>query len=204
MGDNLWHITSFDDLPVVLKNNQQNFVVLTIITNDTTEQIRVMLRKYIKEKSKLYPKVVFLYYKAQRNDFGNLKPLLDSDATQYPKMFHLYEREILSFCAMIDCKEKLDESFEELNGPYLNGKPFEQENESPKEELKNESKDDFPAPPLIDPEIERKKTHEKIKLLREMQHQCEIDFIEEFAKRKETEERDREDHKKRQELRKSR
>ena len=201
MTDNLWHIVNFDDLAILLRNNEKRFVVLTIITNETSELIRVMLRKLIKEKAKIYPNVFFLYYKAQKNDFGNLKPLLEEDITKYPKIFHLYNRQILSVAASIDNKEIPELSFKDLHEDYLK---FEMPKEKEKEEIKENSpesddlsKDEKKKEPekentedaiYKDPELEKKKNAEKIKLLQKMQKECEIDFIEDYLKRKEEEE----------------
>jgi hypothetical protein len=210
MADNLWHIVNFDDLAILLRNNEKRFIVLTIITNETSDIIRVMLRKLIKEKAKKYQNVLFLYYKAQKPDFGNLTPLLEEDVTKYPKIFHLYNKEILSVAASIDDKVIPELSFKDRHEDYINAEIFkvkevkeaiEEEKEEikvkapesdnlSKDEKKQSEKENIEEIIYKDPELEKKKNSDKIKLLQKMQKQCEIDFIEEYLKRKEGEERD--------------
>ena len=71
-NNNLLEIIKFDDLLKKLREGENKFIVLAVTLDETQESIKIMLRKFIKEKSKIYPKVTFLYYKLQKNDLGKL------------------------------------------------------------------------------------------------------------------------------------
>ncbi len=122
MPNNLWEIIKFDDLVYLLRNAEKKFVVLSIITEDTDESTKKMIKVFVKEKSKIYPKVTFLFYKAKKQDFGRLQPMFDKDIEKYPKLFHIWDvKEILTGVLAIDNKEIMEKSFEDFNNVYMTG-----------------------------------------------------------------------------------
>jgi hypothetical protein len=122
MTNNLWEIIKFDDLVFLLRNAEKRFIVLSIITEETDENIKKMIKVFIKEKSKIYPKVTFLFYKAKKSDFGKLDPMFDKDITKYPKIIHIWDvRDIMLGVMAIDNKEIMEKSFEEFHNIYLVG-----------------------------------------------------------------------------------
>lgn len=211
MANNLWEIIKFDDLIFLLKNAEKKFVVLSIITNDTSNNTKKIIKKVIKEKSKIYPKVTFLLYKAKQQDFGKLQPMFNSDITQYPKLYHIWNtQEIMSGVISIDNKEIIEISFEDFHEVYLNGKLPGHEEEEEKEEENNEKnvknvtkqnmqnmQKNIPVqvPQIKDPVLEKKKLNEKLHLLRQKQEECTLEFLSEFKKRKEEEEEEMEKNK---------
>lgn len=213
MANNLWEIIDFDDLVYLLKNAQNKFIVLSITTENTDNSIKKIIKKTIKEKSKLYPKVTFLLYKAKQQDFGKLQPMFDKDTTQYPKMFHIWNiQEIMTGVIAIDNKEIIESSFEDFHDVYFAGKlpnVLDEENkreereeivEEKKEEkqnikqnaqnnIKNNMQNNMQAQiQNKDPVLEKKKFAEKINLLRQKQEEYTLEFLSEFKKRKEEEE----------------
>ena len=110
-NNNLWEIVKFDDLVYLLRNAEKRFIVLSIITDETDEQIKIMIKKLIKAKSKIYPKVTFLFYKAKKPDFGRLDPMFNKDMTEYPKLFHIWDvKDILIGVLRVDNKDLLEKS----------------------------------------------------------------------------------------------
>jgi hypothetical protein len=223
MTNNLWEILKFDDLVFLLKNAEKKFVVLSIITDETSSNIKKIIKKTIKDKSKNYPKVTFLLYKAKTQDFGKLQPMFNKDIAQYPKIFHVWNvQEILAGVISVDNKEIIESSFEDFHDVYLQGElpshnDTETENEK-KEEIKNNNEENtrevakintppntqhnvkqYTQPPIIqnrDPVLEKKKFNEKLHLLRQKQEDCTLEFLSEFKQRKEEEEGEKEKKKK--------
>ena len=72
MAQNLLEIIKFDDLLKKLREGNDKFTVLVITLNNTETSKKIMLRKFIKEKSKIYPKVNFLYFQAQNSFYLQL------------------------------------------------------------------------------------------------------------------------------------
>ena len=201
-------------LAYLLRNAEKQFVVLTVITEETDESIKKMMKLFIKDKAKLYPKVKFLFYSAKKQDFGKWDPVFNKNMSEYPKMFHLWDvKRILTGVISIDNKEILESSFEDLHEVYLAGKMPEKEKEeyvSEHEEntieesnlpnkISQKQNNNKPIqnsiPPSIqiqqqykDPLVEKKKFVEKIKLLQEKQKENYFLFLRELQKRKEEEE----------------
>jgi hypothetical protein len=144
MPNNLWEIIKFDDLAYLLRNAEKRFVVLTVITEETEESIKKMMKVFVKDKSKLYPKVTFLFYKAKKQDFGRMDPIFNKNVSEYPKMFHIWNvKKIMTGVISVDNKEILESSFEDLHDVYLVGKlPEENEENTDNEEEHSSNYDD--------------------------------------------------------------
>jgi hypothetical protein len=141
MPNNLWEIIKFDDLIYLLRNAEKRFVVLGIITENTEEHIKKIIKIFMKEKSKIYPKVTFLFYKAKNKDFGRLQPMFDKDITKYPKIFHIWDvKEIMSGVIAVDNGEIMEKSFEDFHDVYLAGSISTQNRET--DEIQNTEESD--------------------------------------------------------------
>jgi hypothetical protein len=235
--NNLWEIFNFDDLVHCLRNAQKRFVVLAIVTEETDKKNRIIIRNLLKKKSKIYPKVTFLFYTAQKENFGKLKPMFDKDKTEYPKLFHIWDvKDIMTDLVSIDNEDIMEESFQDYHDFYLEGslpgddqddtQSVSNESEEPLKKPKSSSKKNkkeaeqlqinnknqqsmkpqgkqqmprqvlqqSPPPPqpynkeYKDPDIEKKKLSEKIKLLRAKQDEYIEIFVDEYKKRKKEEE----------------
>jgi hypothetical protein len=132
MTNNLWEIIKFDDLVLLLKNAENKFLVLSIITEDTDNKTKRIIKLFMKDKAKIYSKVTFLFYQAKKKDFGKLMPMFDKKMDKYPKMFHIWDiKKIITEVFSIDNREILESSlhekidgmepFENLHDLYLNG-----------------------------------------------------------------------------------
>jgi hypothetical protein len=216
MANNLWQIVNFDDLIRLLREGENKFTVLAIFTSDTSDSIRIMMRKLMKEKSKIYPKVTFLIYKAVKSDFGKLMPIFEKDETQYPKLVHIYNMvTVMAMVNSIDNREILEKDFKDFHEYYLKGcnqidegsesededtavqqsdkkqnKVVSNKNRSDHSVSENVNQDENVISNTLDPELERQKHQEKLKLLAKKQKECMYEFIKECGKRKETEEKD--------------
>jgi hypothetical protein len=215
MPNNLWEIIKFDDLVYLLRNAEKRFVVLSIITEDTDDKIKKLMKSFIKDKSKVYPKVTFLFYRAKKEDFGRLSPMFDKDET-YPKMFNIWDiKKIYSGVLCVDNREILESTMDDLHESYIAGHPIEEfdNNSEEKNDINSDQKKIITkneqiinqqkynnvnnnvnnniiplGQPPKDPVIEKKKFIEKINLLRKKQEESIDDFLRELEKRKEEEE----------------
>jgi hypothetical protein len=123
MHNNIFKVKNIDDLIFLLKNAKKRVVVLSIITEETDEQITNMIKEFMKKKSIIYPNVTFLHYKAEKQDFGKLDPLFYKNMLEYPKLIHIWDIEaILCSVMAIDNEEIIEESFEEYHDFYLGKK----------------------------------------------------------------------------------
>jgi len=142
-GDNLWEIMKYDDLQYLLKRAKNKFVVLSVITSDTSSEIRKLIKLFIINKAKKYSKVTFLYYKAKDEDVGKKPPIFNDDKSSYPKLFHIWNSEsnmmILSGILSVDNSELLEESFEDLDEMYEHGVLPQLDNSDDEDDKKNKN-----------------------------------------------------------------
>ena len=89
MAENLYQVVNMDDLFYFLRGGKDKLIVLSLVLLSTDENIKRMIRKYIKEKSKQYQGAMFLYYAVRKEDFGRISFLTDNVAS-YPKMCHIF------------------------------------------------------------------------------------------------------------------
>lgn len=133
--NNLWEILEFNDLKYLLVNAKKRYLVLSIVTSETTSNIKKMIRHFLKNKSKKYSKVTFLYYEAKKEDFGLLKPMFAKDMSQYPKLIHIWNVEdIMTQVFAIDNEDIIEASFEDYDEYYLSGNPPPDYSETESEE----------------------------------------------------------------------
>lgn len=87
---NIWEVLCVSDLIKILKDSPQQFIILGIVLETTAKSNQVIIKKFLKEKSKLFPNMKFLYFKATQKDLGKIS-LLDKDETKYPFVYHIYD-----------------------------------------------------------------------------------------------------------------
>ena len=87
---NIWEVVCVSDLIKILKDSPQQFIILGIVLETTPKSNQVIIKKFLKEKSKMFPNMKFLYFKANQKDLGKIS-LLDKDDTKYPYVYHIYD-----------------------------------------------------------------------------------------------------------------
>lgn len=87
---NIWEVVCVSDLIKILKDSPQQFIILGIVLETTPKSNQVIIKKFLKEKSKKFPNMKFLYFKANQKDLGKIS-LLDKDETKYPYVYHIYD-----------------------------------------------------------------------------------------------------------------
>jgi hypothetical protein len=60
---NIWEVVCVNDLIKILKDSPQQFIILGIVLESTPKSIQVIIKKFLKEKSKHFPNMKFLYFK---------------------------------------------------------------------------------------------------------------------------------------------
>lgn len=211
MSNNLFEITSFDDLCYFLKTTQNKFTVLTIINDSTDQTIVSGLKKYITFKSKKYQKIYFIFYKMSNSDIGKLKPMFEGEQNMYPKMFHIWNiKTILTDVMAIDNADILEESFALCHDGYMLGcipenqdnhenqdNPENQDNQENLEGQNNQENQEYQDNlELQEPQenhqtitlLETQKKCEKLNLLKKYQQKTIKSFFKDIKQRKEKEE----------------
>jgi hypothetical protein len=90
MSQNIWEIVTVTDLIKILKENEQKFVIIALTLNDTPVETTKILKKFLKDYSKKYKNITFLYFKVADKDLGRIS-LLNKDKSEYPFLYHIYD-----------------------------------------------------------------------------------------------------------------
>jgi len=90
MSQNIWEIVTVTDLIKILKEHEQKFVIIAITLQNTPIEIIKILKKFLKDYSKKYKNITFLYFNVADKDLGRIS-LLNKDKSEYPFLYHIYD-----------------------------------------------------------------------------------------------------------------
>jgi len=90
MSQNIWEIVTVNDLVKILKEKEKKFVIVALTLKDTPVEIVKLIKKFLKDYSKKYKNLTFLYYKVNDKDLGRIS-LLHKDKLEYPFVYHIYD-----------------------------------------------------------------------------------------------------------------
>ena len=87
---NIWEVTTVGDIVKILKSNPKKFVIVGLSLVSAPKEEHKLIKKFLKEKAKLYPNMTFLFYKVNTTDLGKIS-LIDSNVDTYPWIYHVYD-----------------------------------------------------------------------------------------------------------------
>jgi hypothetical protein len=90
MSQNIWEIVTVNDLVKILKEKEKKFVIVALTLKDTPIETVKLIKKFLKDYSKKYKNLTFLYYKVNDKDLGRIS-LLNKDKLEYPFVYHIYD-----------------------------------------------------------------------------------------------------------------
>lgn len=68
--NNIWEVVTVTDLIRIIKENPNKFVILSLVLESTPKDIQGFIKKFIKNKSKKFPNMTFLFFKLNKKDLG--------------------------------------------------------------------------------------------------------------------------------------
>lgn len=104
---NLFMVVTLEDLLHLLRESKGKHVALSVVIDETPDEIKSMIKRFIKVKSKIFTNVLFLYFIAKPKYFGRPDKIIPKDKSLYPAMHFIYNVEHL--LASIMCINKLSE-----------------------------------------------------------------------------------------------
>ena len=107
---NIWEIVSITDLIKIIKEHPKQFIMLGITLDNNSADIKIYIKKFLKQKSKIYPNMIFLYFKANIKDLGKIS-LLDKDVNLYPLMYSIYDVSTVFIKITSAVQESIEEAF---------------------------------------------------------------------------------------------
>jgi hypothetical protein len=215
---NLWHIACYEDLlHFIRKSKGNNHLMIAITLTNTPENIKKIIRKFLKSKSKLFPNIMFLYYCALNDDLGKIKTIIPLEKDGYPWVHSIYNfNNLIGTVNNVEDITTLNNFFEQIEDDYKNysersnnasqnnnidNNYFEDQNSHNDNQkidtLENQNQNNnIVSTNFVQNEneikelekIEKKKNLDKICALQEFVNENQLNFFKEIQKRKKKEE----------------
>jgi len=124
MNGNLWAVSKYNELISLIKQSQGKFFILGITLSDSSKNIKIKIRKFIKSKSTIYSNMLFIYYEISSDEeTKTINKLFSSEKfsisnNEYPLMFHIcnYNNVIINIKNVTD--EIMNKAFDAMKKHY--------------------------------------------------------------------------------------
>jgi len=87
---NIWEVVNLNDLVKILKENEKKFVIIGLCLENSENEIKKSVKKFLKTYSKIYQNITFLYYNVSVKDLGRIS-LITKNIDEYPFIYHIYD-----------------------------------------------------------------------------------------------------------------
>lgn len=164
MNTNIFEVKKLNDLKSIMQTCVTVIVGFTL--PETPRETKIMIRKFLKNKAKIFKLITFIYMEVTDEDRNTLS-ILKGDKSEFPKIFHIRDGNKIFVSVNSADQESIYQSFSEVENYYL-------------EEMNNLDKKNV--------ELEEKKKLEKLVLLNQKCDTMKVDLIKEVVKRKKEEE----------------
>jgi len=115
---NIWEVVCVSDLIKILKDSPLQFVIVGIVLESTPKTIQTEIKRFLKEKAKIFPNMKFLFFRANTKDLGKIS-LLDKDETQYPYVYHVFDTSNIFIKVNCANKQTIYEAFKAGEQYYI-------------------------------------------------------------------------------------
>lgn len=203
---NIFEVTNLTDLKNIISSRISVALGLTIESSDPLKKI--MIRKFLKKKSKKFPLLTFIYMIVPEKD-RNLINLFEGSDEDYPKMYYIRDgNKILLEAKSVDYVS-IYESFKAIEPFYISEmKQFQKELIEQSSKSKNSSNDEkienddnnivvknnehtmdtnVITNVVSNPVLEKKRNIEKLVLVNDKYEQMKLELIREIQHRKKIE-----------------
>ena len=135
---NIIQVTNLIDLKYVLSSNLTT--ICGFVTNETTEKMKVFIKKFLKQKSKLFPLITFVYMIVSDQERETLN-ILRGQLEDYPKFYHIRNGKDIVVKVDTADQESIEISFKEVEPYYIADMEEQKNNEKKKMEESEEKKE---------------------------------------------------------------
>jgi hypothetical protein len=116
--NNIWEVVTVPDLIKIIKENPEKFVILSLVLDSTPKITQTFIKKFIKDKSKKFPNMTFLYFKVSKRDMGKFS-LIETNQDVYPLIYHIYDINNIFIKVTSAVKDTIIEAFDKGSEYYL-------------------------------------------------------------------------------------
>ena len=115
---NIAEVTHVEGIEKLLKNSFTRFVILAFTLKSTPNDTKIYIRKWLKETSKKFSNILFLYFCADKKDLGKMN-LLPDDDSGYPFIYHIVDVKNILVKVNNANSETIIDSFNQVKGYYI-------------------------------------------------------------------------------------
>jgi spore coat protein CotF len=201
MSENIWQVDMFSDLVGFLKSGSTDYIVLSLITKNTTPDLKSVIKKFIKRKAEIFSNVMFLFYTVQSADVGKIN-FIKGTLNSYPMMCYIKtsSNEVMTYVEGIDGIEPLDECWNIVEKHFITNLKNHQQNsqqnsQQNKNQISEKSANSFEMQnqgqtfAQVDKLAEQRKIVKKLTYLKEKADEYTLEFMEDCRLRKKEEEK---------------
>ena len=139
MSTNILQVTNLSDLKQIMKTRVT--VILGLTTPHTSKELKVIVRKFLKRKSEIFPLITFVYMEVSDDDRQTLN-ILRGNIASYPKIYHIRDGNNIILTLESATEDDIYESFGEVEHLYINEmNQFNNKNNTGKNTGKNKEAD---------------------------------------------------------------
>lgn len=204
MSENIWQVDAFSDLVGFLKSGSTDYIVLSLVIKDSPQDVKSIIKKFIKRKAENFPNVMFLFYTVQPQDIGKIN-FIKGTKDSYPMMCYIetLSNEVMTYVEGIDGLDPLNECWEIVEKKFISNlnEHVKNNNQNNQQKFSEKSSVSFETQnnqnfaqnnqnfAQIDKFAEQRKIMKKLTYLKEKADEYTLEFIEDCAKRKKEEEK---------------
>jgi len=154
---NILEVVCVKDLSKILKESPNKFVIIGLVLDVNEKKIQSYIKKFLKEKSTIYPNMTFVFYKASKKDFNKIS-LISDDSEEYPIIYSIFDSENVFVKVNMAEPATIIESFNAVKSYYDDDlvKYVEEKSTKPITKTKSKTKSDSESDStkLSKPEVE--------------------------------------------------
>jgi hypothetical protein len=189
---NIWEVVCVKDLSKILKESPNKFVIVGLVLESTEKKLQSYIKKFLKEKSQVYPNMIFIFYKVTNKDFNKIS-LINSNSEEYPIIYSIFDCDNIFVKVNMAEPSTIMEAFNAVKSYYDDDLLKFLEAKSSKTESKSESKSELELtsiqPSMSQAELmeSQQKLMEKILCLETKTKEYNLELLEDIKKRKQCE-----------------
>ena len=204
---NIWEVVCVKDLSKILKESPNKFVIIGLELDVNEKKIHSYIKKFLKEKSQIYPNMTFVFYKVTKKDFNKIS-LISDEPEEYPIIYSIFDSEnvfvkvnMAEPATIIESFNAVKSYYDDDHNKYLEEKsikptkPAKTKLDSESETSSKLSKQELetptlsPMPPMSQSELmeAQQKLMEKILCLETKTKEYNLEFLQDIKERKKSE-----------------
>lgn len=193
--NNLWDIPELNKLSKFLHSHPNKIIILAVISEEMEREVKKYIKQFLKEKSFAFPNMIFLLHTTDKKNYGS-NVLFPKNEDEYPAVHIIVNGDDLISTVTYgdDFSDSLEANFEYYNNDFVKNLNFELDKikyELSSQNNQTTEKNSSENISQEDESMNKKKLCDKLILLKEKRNEYELDFLNDIARRKKLDEKNK-------------